>query len=100
MAAVSLSADVSHASRLTTENKRFNHKMSAIRAHVGHVFRVIKRQFGYAKPTRQLLDTVCIPQSAVGRHTSPSASNFCQALARSSESTFRKSYKRFDLTMV
>ena len=30
-------------------NKRFNHKMSSIRARVEHVFRVIKRQFGYTK---------------------------------------------------
>ena len=34
---------------LTEANKRFNHKMSSIRAHVEHVFRVIKRQFGYTK---------------------------------------------------
>jgi IS5 family transposase len=30
-------------------NKRFNHEMSSIRARVEHVFRVIKRQFGYTK---------------------------------------------------
>jgi IS5 family transposase len=30
-------------------NKRFNHKMSSIRAWVEHLFRVIKRQFGYTK---------------------------------------------------
>ena len=34
---------------LTEANKRFNHKMSSIRARVEHVFRVIKRQFGYTK---------------------------------------------------
>jgi len=34
---------------LTGANKRFNHKMSSIRARVEHVFRVIKRQFGYTK---------------------------------------------------
>ncbi|CAN7265472.1 IS5 family transposase [Trinickia sp. LjRoot230] len=34
---------------LTSANKRFNHRMSSIRARVEHVFRVIKRQFGYAK---------------------------------------------------
>ncbi|MDR1163272.1 MAG: IS5 family transposase [Candidatus Accumulibacter sp.] len=34
---------------LTKANKRFNHKMSSIRARVEHIFRVIKRQFGYTK---------------------------------------------------
>ncbi|MBP8202192.1 MAG: IS5 family transposase [Nitrospira sp.] len=34
---------------LSDANKRFNHRMSSIRARVEHVFRVIKRQFGYAK---------------------------------------------------
>lgn len=34
---------------LTKANKRFNHRMSSIRARVEHVFRVIKRQFGYTK---------------------------------------------------
>lgn len=34
---------------LTEANKRFNHKMSLIRAPVEHVFRVIKHQFGYTK---------------------------------------------------
>jgi len=34
---------------LTDANKRFNHRMSSIRARVEHVFRVIKRQFGYTK---------------------------------------------------
>ena len=34
---------------LSEANKRFNHKMSSIRARVEHLFRVIKRQFGYTK---------------------------------------------------
>jgi len=34
---------------LTAANKRFNHRMSSIRARVEHLFRVIKRQFGYTK---------------------------------------------------
>ena len=34
---------------LSDANKRFNHRMSSIRARVEHVFRVIKRQFGYTK---------------------------------------------------
>ena len=34
---------------LTATNKRFNQKMSSIRARVEHVFRVIKCQFGYTK---------------------------------------------------
>jgi IS5 family transposase len=44
---VSLKASKQHP--LTDANKRFNHKMSSIRARVEHVFRVIKRQFGYTK---------------------------------------------------
>jgi len=44
---VSLKASRAHP--LTAANKRFNHRMSAIRARVEHVFRVIKRQFGYTK---------------------------------------------------
>lgn len=44
---VSLKASKPHP--LTGANKRFNHKMSSIRAGVEHVFRVIKRQFGYTK---------------------------------------------------
>jgi len=44
---VSLKASKAH--RLTAANKRFNHKMSSIRARVEHLFRVIKRQFGYTK---------------------------------------------------
>ena len=44
---VSLKASKAHP--LTEANKRFNHKMSSIRARVEHVFRVIKRQFGYTK---------------------------------------------------
>jgi len=44
---VSLKASRAHP--LTGANKRFNHRMSAIRARVEHVFRVIKRQFGYTK---------------------------------------------------
>jgi IS5 family transposase len=34
---------------LTGSNKRFNRKMSSIRARLEHVFRVIKCQFGYTK---------------------------------------------------
>jgi IS5 family transposase len=34
---------------LTGANKRWNRKMSSIRARVEHVFRVIKCQFGYTK---------------------------------------------------
>jgi transposase, IS5 family len=34
---------------LTPANKRFNRRMSSIRARVEHVFRVIKCQFGYTK---------------------------------------------------
>jgi len=44
---VSLKASRQHP--LTNANKRFNHKMSSIRARVEHVFRVVKRQFGYTK---------------------------------------------------
>lgn len=33
--------------QLTAANKRFNHRMSSVRARVEHLFRVIKRQFGY-----------------------------------------------------
>jgi IS5 family transposase len=44
---VSLKASKQHP--LTEANKRFNHRMSSIRARVEHVFRVIKRQFGYTK---------------------------------------------------
>ena len=44
---VSLKASQSHP--LTEANRRFNHKMSSIRARVEHVFRVIKCQFGYTK---------------------------------------------------
>jgi IS5 family transposase len=34
---------------LCEANKRFNRKMSSIRARVEHVFRVLKCQFGYTK---------------------------------------------------
>jgi IS5 family transposase len=44
---VSLKASKQHP--LSEANKRFNHRMSSIRARVEHVFRVIKRQFGYTK---------------------------------------------------
>ena len=44
---VSLKAPKQHP--LTPANKRFNHKMSSIRARVEHIFRVVKRQFGYRK---------------------------------------------------
>lgn len=44
---VSLKASKPHP--LTDANKRFNHRMSSIRARVEHVFRVLKRQFGYTK---------------------------------------------------
>jgi IS5 family transposase len=44
---VSLKATTKH--RLTAANKRFNHRMSSIRARVEHIFRVIKCQFGYRK---------------------------------------------------
>lgn len=91
---------VTNVSSLTETNRRFNHKMSSIRARGEHVFRVVKRPFAYLQATSQLPGIVRIPQSPVRRHTSPSALNFCQALARSSESTSRKSDKRFDLTMV
>ena len=42
---VSLKSSSKH--KLTTANKRHNHKMSSVRARVEHLFRVIKRQFGY-----------------------------------------------------
>jgi IS5 family transposase len=35
--------------RLSGAHKRFNHKMSSVRARVEHIFRVIKRQLGYMK---------------------------------------------------
>ena len=44
---VSLKASKQHP--LTAANKRRNHQLSSIRARVEHVFRVIKRQFGYTK---------------------------------------------------
>ena len=44
---VALKASAQHP--LTAANKRFNHRMSSIRARVEHLFRVIKRQFGYTK---------------------------------------------------
>lgn len=44
---VSLRASAQH--KLTPANERFNHRMSSIRARVEHLFRVIKRQFGYTK---------------------------------------------------
>jgi IS5 family transposase len=44
---VSLKASRAHP--LTGANKRFNHRMSSIRARVEHIFRVLKRQFGYRK---------------------------------------------------
>ena len=44
---VSLKASKQHP--LTDANKRFNHRMSSVRARVEHIFRVIKRQFGYTK---------------------------------------------------
>ncbi|NCC41751.1 MAG: IS5 family transposase [Gammaproteobacteria bacterium] len=44
---VSLKASTPH--RLTASNKRRNHQLSSIRARVEHVFRVIKRQFGYTQ---------------------------------------------------
>lgn len=44
---VSLKASKQHP--LTDANRYFNHRMSSIRARVEHVFRVIKRQFGYTK---------------------------------------------------
>ena len=39
----------SKARPLTDANKRFAHKISSIHARVEHVFRVIKRQFGYTR---------------------------------------------------
>lgn len=44
---VALKATAKHP--LTEANKRFNHKMSSVRSRVEHLFRVIKRQFGYTK---------------------------------------------------
>ncbi len=44
---------------LTEANKRFNHKMSSIRANAEHAFRVIKRQFGYTKVRYKGLPTDC-----------------------------------------
>ena len=44
-----VSLKASKARPLIGANKRFNHRMSSIRAPVEHVFRVVKRQFGYAK---------------------------------------------------
>jgi IS5 family transposase len=35
--------------KLTAANKRTNHQRSSIRARVEHIFRMIKRQFGYTK---------------------------------------------------
>ena len=35
--------------RLNAANKRFNHRMSSIRARIEHIFRIIKIQFGYTK---------------------------------------------------
>lgn len=44
---VALKSTTKH--KLTEANKRFNRKMSSVRSRVEHVFRVIKRQFGYTK---------------------------------------------------
>jgi IS5 family transposase len=44
---VLLKASRAHA--LTGTNQRFNRKMSSIRVRIEHVFRVLKRQFGYTK---------------------------------------------------
>lgn len=44
---VALKASAQH--KLTAANRRTNRKRSAIRARVEHIFRVIKRQFGYTK---------------------------------------------------
>ena len=44
---VALKSTTQH--KLTAANKRFNHKMSSVRSRVEHLFRVIKRQFGYTK---------------------------------------------------
>jgi len=42
--------------KLTASNRRFNCKMSSVRSRVEHLFRVIKRQFGYTKvPYRGLV---------------------------------------------
>ena len=44
---VALKSTTQH--KLSAANKRFNHKMSSVRSRVEHLFRVIKRQFGYTK---------------------------------------------------
>ena len=44
---VALKSTTKH--KLSAANKRFNHKMSSVRSRVEHLFRVIKRQFGYTK---------------------------------------------------
>ena len=44
---VSLKGSRGH--RLSGAQKRFNHKMSSVRARVEHIFRGVKRQFGYTK---------------------------------------------------
>lgn len=44
---VALKSTTKH--KLSAANKRFNHKMSSIRSRAEHLFRVIKRQFGYTK---------------------------------------------------
>ena len=44
-----VSLETSKQHPLTEANKSFNHKMSSIRVRFEHVFRVIKRQFGYTK---------------------------------------------------
>ncbi len=44
---VALKSTTKH--KLSAANKRFNHKMSSVRSRVEHIFRVIKRQFGYTK---------------------------------------------------
>ncbi|MFN4341430.1 MAG: IS5 family transposase [Azonexus sp.] len=44
---VALKSTTQH--KLTEANKRFNRKMSSVRSRVEHLFRVIKRQFGYTK---------------------------------------------------
>jgi IS5 family transposase len=45
--AVALKATKQHP--LTAANKRTNRRFSAIRSRVEHIFRVMKRQFGYTK---------------------------------------------------
>ena len=44
---VALKSTTKH--KLSAANKRFNDKMSSVRSRVEHLFRVIKRQFGYTK---------------------------------------------------